>query len=85
MNLDVIPLGEAELIASAGVIARRMLLIAPAGANAVLADVVFEHPPGVANAAAATGATITRELYNVKSCTVTAGPVYVIYKASNLP
>lgn len=85
MNLDIIPLGEAELIASAGVIARRMLMIAPVGATAVLADVVFEFPPETANAGAATGGTIARALYNVKSCTVTTGPVYVIYKASNLP
>lgn len=85
MNLDIIPLGEAELIASTGVIARRMLMIAPVGATAVLADIVFEHPPIDANADAVTGATIARALYNIKSCTVTTGPVYVIYKGSNLP
>lgn len=85
MNLDIIPLGETELIASTGVIARRMLMIAPVGATAVLADVVFEHPPTVPNDDVATGATIARALYNVKSCTVTTGPVYVIYKASQPP
>lgn len=85
MNLDIIPLGEAEIITSTGVIARRALMIAPVGATAVLDDIVFEFPPTDANAGVVDTATIARAIYNVKSCTVTTGPVYVIYKASNLP